>query len=297
MRSLALALSLALSPAIAFADACPPPGETAATLAALKAGGFAIEDAGRRQALALALLPCLSHPDPALRDGIGFEAWSTWLRAGALDAATRAEAIRRLLPQLTAPDGAGFGPPFAALVLSELARAEARDSQLDADALQDFAARAAAYLREVRDYRGFDPAEGWRHGVAHGADLVLQLSQHPTLDRAALDALADAIATQVAPTGHSYLHGEAQRLARALYFIARRGLHSESDWTAWLERLTHPAPLPDWNAAYTSLDGLARRHDLVAFLDRLYVLAREGGDAAAEAALRPGVVAALGRVR
>ena len=182
-------------------------------------------------------------------------------------------------------------------MLSELARAEARDPQLDDAALQDFAARAAAYLRDVRDYRGFDPVEGWRHGVAHGADLVLQLSQHPSLGRESLDALADAIAAQVAPTGHSYVHGEAQRLARALYFIARRGLHSEADWTAWLERLTDPAPLTDWNAAYASLDGLTRRHDLVAFLDRLYLLAREGGDAATEAALRPGVVAALGRVR
>ena len=39
----------------------------------------------RRQKLALALLPCLSNPDPGLRDGVAFEAYYTWMRAKLLD--------------------------------------------------------------------------------------------------------------------------------------------------------------------------------------------------------------------
>ena len=54
-----------------------------------------VEDAADRRALAVALLPCLAATDPALRDGIGYEALSTWMRAGALNADTLREAQQR----------------------------------------------------------------------------------------------------------------------------------------------------------------------------------------------------------
>ena len=47
----------------------------------------------------------------------------------------------------------------------------------------------------VRDYRGFDAKQGWRHGVAHGADLLLQLSRN----RHAVDAGAHAAGRQRGP--------------------------------------------------------------------------------------------------
>jgi hypothetical protein len=33
----------------------------------------------------------------------------------------------------------------------------------------------AALVRSIRDYRGFDEREGWRHAVAHTSDAMLQL--------------------------------------------------------------------------------------------------------------------------
>src|SRR5512134_2727044 len=100
IRTPALALLLFLSSTVATAAGCPPEGWTREQLEALKAAEFKLEDAARRQSLALGLLGCLSDPDPVLRDGIGFEALSTWLRADALDAATRLAAYEQLLPVL-----------------------------------------------------------------------------------------------------------------------------------------------------------------------------------------------------
>ena len=68
---------------------------------------------------------------------------------------------------------------------------------------------------------------------------------------------------------HAYVFGEAARLARPVRFVAARGLHSEADWTAWLEAIsarsgTYPASGPRSR-------GLAQRHDLTAFLAALHM--------------------------
>src|SRR5258705_220852 len=85
----------------------------------------------------------------------------------------------------------------------------------DANALQG--------LLGVTDRRGFDATQGWRHGVAHGADLLLQLGLNPALSAAQLDAIVQAIASQVAPAGeHFYVYGEPERLARPIAYIAKR---------------------------------------------------------------------------
>lgn len=112
--------------ASAHGAACPPSDDSRAELDALKNSGFEIADDTRRQTLALRLLDCLDNPDPALRDGIAFEAYYTWLRAGRIDLTTRRQLLTRLLGMLetTTPDPAGFRRPFAALVLAEVARTD-----------------------------------------------------------------------------------------------------------------------------------------------------------------------------
>ena len=90
MRWLLLALWLG-STTCAFAG-CPPAGYDHASLDALKAAKFEVRDTASRNALAEGLLDCLGDPDPALRDGIAYEAFGTWMRAGAFDA----EELRRL---------------------------------------------------------------------------------------------------------------------------------------------------------------------------------------------------------
>lgn len=242
-------------------------------------------------AQALALLPCLADADPAVRDAIAFEGLQAWMRAGRLQVST-IQAIRvRLLADLSAPDPRGFRPPFAALVLAEVARVDRMKPFLAADERADLVARAASYLSAVRDYRGFDAQEGWRHGVAHGADLALQLALNPQLTREQGEALLTAIAAQVmAADAHAYRYGEPERLMAPVFYLARRGWWTAADWERWLLALT--ARLPKANL-FQSQAGLAGRHNLTAFLSALYLQAREGSDRAVEEAWLPGLRKAL----
>lgn len=291
-----LALALSGLPLAAVAG-CPPEGRDRASLQAFKADGFALADDAARQALALALLDCLGDPDPALRDGVAYEGLATWLRADALAPGTRQALLERLLARVAsaAPDADGFQAPFAALVLSEVARTDRIAPWMTPAQRAVLVETAADYLERVRDYRGYRDGEGWRHGVAHGADLLMQLALNPALDKAQLDRLLAAAARQVAPSTHAYVHGESERLVRPVVFVLRRGLHDEAEWTAWVAGIASPAPLSSWAEALGSEAGLARRHNLRLFLLALHAALRESGDPALEARLPP-VRAALSSV-
>jgi hypothetical protein len=265
----------------AVAADCPPAGFDRPALEALRSAKFEIADVTRRQALAEALLPCLADPDPVLRDGVAFEAYSTWMRADLLDRDTRIRLLERLIPMLAAKpaDPAGFRQPFAVLVLSEVARTDRLAAWMTTGQRAQLIDAGVLYLTSLRDYRAFDPREGWRHGVAHSADLVTQLVLNSAVDRANVDRLLAAVASQVTPAGeHFYIHEESERLARAVLYAAQRGLHGADEWQQWLSKVASPAPFPEWGETYQSRAGLAKRHNLHAFLFALYVNVRESGD-------------------
>ena len=291
----ALLRAVALAAPLMAQAACPPAGHSRASLDALKAARWRVDDAAVRQPLALGLADCLADPDPALRDGVAFEALQAWMRGRLLDTATVQALRTRLMATLAAPaDGAGFAQPFAALVLAEVARVDRVQPYLDASGRAALVDAGTRYLAGVRDYRGFDAAEGWRHGVAHGADLMLQLSLNPQLQPAQAQALLDAIASQVMPGGaHFYRYGEPSRLAAPVFWLGRRDSLSAAQWQAWFDALTarQAPPDPATDAA------LAQRHNLGAFLSALYVSVQEQGDPAQRERLLPALRKALGAMR
>lgn len=252
---------------IAVADAahaCAPDGWNRAQLDALKAAQFEVDTEAQRNALALGLIDCLGVRDSSLRDGIAYEGLSIWMRAGVLSPSVLASLRDRLLPMLARKDRDGFQAPFAALVLSEVARTDRITPWMTPAARAELAHAASHYLASVRDYRGFSKDEGWRHGVAHGADLALQLGLNAKLDKPALDQLLDAIFAQVAPPGATFYHyGEPARLARPLLYIAARGMHDDAEWRQRLSAFADPASVI---ATVTTDELLARRHNITAFL-------------------------------
>lgn len=268
--------------------ACPPPPHTRDDLHALAAGGFQPARGGDESAWIVRLLACAEDPDPAIRDGVVFEAWQRWLRAGAIDAEILPGLTGTLMARLAGPpDEHGFRHPFAALLLSELARADRLQPFLEAGQRRHLLDLAARWLASVNDHRAWDPVEGWRHAVAHGADLVLQVGLHPQVDGEGVRRLLDALASQVAPPGHAYRHGEPERLARAAVFLHGRGLLTDSQWQAWLQGISSPAPLADWPASFASDAGQTRRHNVLAFLHALAFAMRiqHGADSAQTALL------------
>ncbi len=272
--------------------ACPPDGATKDSLLALKRTEWRVADDAARKSLALALLDCLADSDPVLRDELALDALARWMRARQLATETLQSMRERLLPQLRADaaDSSGFRQPFAALTLAEIARVDRLQPFLSADQRIELVRAGAGYLASVRDYRGFDPKDGWRHGVAHGADLMLQLSLNPAVDRTRLDAILAAIASQTMPPGaHFYVYGEGERLMAPVFYIGRRGVLGVDDWNAWFLALTAKRARPE----IATQASLADKHNLSSFLLPLYASLKENGDAQMQARMLPGVTAAM----
>lgn len=284
MRALAVFAAALLLHGGALA-ACPPSGATPA----LRAAKWEVADHAQRQAMALGMLDCLGNPDPALRDEGAFTALQTWMRGQQLDSVTLHALRAALLTMLRQADADGFAQPFAALVLAEVVRADRIKPFLDEAQRGEIVSAGTAYLRQLRDYRGYDDQQGWRHGVAHGADLMLQLALNPATDKAEQQAMLAAIRAQLrAPgtQGHFYHYGEGERLMAPVFHLARRTQLSEADWQAWFGSLAL-APGATTQAA------LADRHHLKSFLLPLYVSLGETSDIALRARMLPIVTKAL----
>ncbi len=288
----ALAL-LAVASFVAQAQ-CPPQGETSASLQSLKLTGWKssrLDDTVLRQRLAIALIDCLGNPDPQLRDALAFDALQTLMRGQRLDAPTMQSIRARLLASLAEPtDASGFRKPFSALALAEVMRADRIRPFLFPAEREEIVERGAAWLASVRDYRGFDAREGWRHGVAHGADLMVQFAVHPLVTRAQAETILGAIASQVAPPGETFYHyGEAERLMAPVFYLARRGWFTADDWDAWLAMVV--AKVPPFEP--TTQAGLAARHNVSAFVQALYVSVQESENDEVKKALLPGLAKAI----
>lgn len=271
-------------------SACPPAGYDRAALEALKANQWSIPDDAARNAFARSLVLCLGHADPALRDGVAYEALAHYMRNGQLSAPTLDWLNTSLQAFLVAPDPQGYQRPFAALVLAEVARTDRVAPWMSAAQRAQLVDASVAYLEGIRDYRGFVAGEGYRHAVAHAADLMLQLVLNANIDRPQLERIRAAIASQIAPGEHFYVNGESERLARPILYMAQRNVFTEAEWTAWFTALAGEET--SWSDWYLSNAGLARRHNITAFVSTIFINARLSTNTAF-AALLPGAEAAI----
>lgn len=260
----------------------------------LKDNNFRPRESIRDNTLALMLADCLGHPDPALRDGIAYEGITAMLRRGRVNNS----GIRRLLHKCEAfikgdDDNNGFLKPFAALCIAEVARTDRINPHFSEEERARIVSLASEYLQSIEDYRGFDEVEGWRHGVAHSADILMQLSLNEHIGAQLHRDMLGAVASQIAPKDHFYIYGEPARLARPLLFIAMQGTIGEQEWTNWFDDIAKPGPeLENWEQAFSSLTGLAKRHNLTAFLSALHMNVVENDNQNIKMIL-PGLNAAL----
>jgi hypothetical protein len=278
MRTL-LIIMLGLLPAIAAA--CPPAGMSRTALVALKEAKGEVADNARRQALALGLLACLGDPDPVLRDDVAFGLLASWMRSRKLDPATVTHIRTTGLASLKQADAQGFAQPFAALVLAEVARADRIAPYLSASERAELVQAGAHYLATVRDYRGYDEQQGWRHGVAHAADMMMQLALNGALVKQDQQRILSAVAAQLTAAGAQsppqfFHYGEGERLAMPVFLLAARAELAPAEWEAWFGTL---AVNPSDNGVPGQAQ-LAHRHNVKSFMMSLYVLLSESKDAA-----------------
>lgn len=289
--SILLFCLIGLSSTISFA-ACPPAGETPESLLQLKASQWQIGDTAQRQQIALTMLECLGHPNPQLRNGIAFEALSFWMRGELLNTETVQQIRQQLIKQIQtkpATNDEGFTQPFAALVLAEVARVDRRKAFMTDDQRQDMVDTAAHYLRHISDFRGYDEKSGWRHGVAHAADWMMQLSLNPALKKNQHEIMLAALAHQIRNDQHFYQYGEAERLMTPVFYLGLRSAITNEEWETWFSSLL----ATNLDLKKTTQASLARKHNLNAFFSAMYLNLQESKQVALQEKILPIVIKSL----
>ncbi len=236
-------------------------------------------DAATRTRLLLSLPGCLDLPDPALRDTYAFEVLSLILRGSDQSPDTVRMLMHSLLDRIGSADWDvhGFRSPFMFLALAEVARVDRLTPFLSEEERWDLLMEAKSYLAGLEDYRGFTEGEGWRHGVAHTADLLMQMSLNAHLTKPQAEEILAAIASKVAPENHAYIFGESERLAAPVTYLGWKETFTAEEWEAWFSALWPPDD-PQREVAYKSEAALTRLHNLRAFAQSIYVSAVASND-------------------
>lgn len=222
----------------------------------------------------LSLAACLGDPDPAIRDRLAYSTLADMLRnempepINLLALKVYLTAVVKAQPRRNE----GFAAPFAMLVLSEVARTDRVEPWMSPEERTELITLGADYLAGLTDYRGFDDEEGWRHGVAHTADLFMQFALNDAITMEDAGLIVEAVSGKVAaPDAPAYVFGEPERLARPILFLARAGLRTDEQWVAFFNALKPDEEAPRWQDPYMSEDGLAAIHNTKAFAMALYV--------------------------
>ena len=219
--------------------------------------------------LAPRLLPCLASPNPVLRDEYGFGLFVFWLRGEHLDEDVRKALFDELLVDLRRNGHEDtLRRSFAALVLSELLRADSVAPFLDQARRDSLLTATATALAAETDYRGLDPELGWVHPIAHQADLLWRFALHNALRSEQVPAILTAVYGKASQTDTPYHFNEPDRLARVVAVLLRREATTAEDFRQWLTQF-RTADGSDWSEAFRSGAGMIRLHNSKLFLRAL----------------------------
>lgn len=215
---------------------------------ALAKSGFVVPPGQTAMGLLREMNALLASTDPVLRDDVAFSAAERWI---VRDKVVGPEDLRTLTALWTAnlEDGLGtsgddrvFKRTFSALSLSLIAAREVATPFLTAAEAQQLFDRLLDYFGRERDLRGFDPAHGWMHSVAHTADAFKFLARGTQWAPGNLSRLLDAVRAKIDASDQVFVWGENERLAAALHAAMRRAdadaAVTEAWASAWVPRHT-----------------------------------------------------------
>lgn len=224
--------------------------------------------------LAIELLGCLASVNKELRDQIGYELFTYWLRGEKLSDETR----RVLLGELTSmmavppemmPGNSAFARSFSALILSEVMRSDSNQPFMTTAERQALLDQAIQSLERENDFRGLDADLGWIHPVAHMSDLLWRFALHPETSAEQAESILAGVRSKVSPTEVFYSFNESDRLARVITTLIQRELPGADRVGLWIKSFETPDSMEKWSEAFMSPRGMAELHNTKLFLRAL----------------------------
>ncbi|HEY2980206.1 MAG TPA: DUF2785 domain-containing protein [Anaerolineales bacterium] len=221
----------------------------------IKENNFALPPGASAPALTEELFTYLGSTDPELRDNIAYEIFANWLDQQVYAPDQLRSLILVLI--LNLHEGLGeretdsvFLRSFSALCLAEIIHHDGTHPFLDKEELLDILARSLEYLEGEQDPRGYVAVKGWAHALAHTADLLYVLADDPRLGRDEMARILDGVRSKlVRPTDWTYVHGEDERLVRAVTAVFARNLLDQDTLAAWLNSFASPAA-GSWQSSF-----------------------------------------------
>ncbi len=215
----------------------------------------------------------LGDTDPHLRDDIACTALATWVERGVYD-----DLLAGLGDGMAAGLRVGLGEvgtdtvfrrSFSGVVLAACIQRDNERPLVPGGKVLEWGDRIATWLLGERDLRGFVPAKGWAHAVAHAADGLGTLASSPHASTPELTVVLDVVADRVlAPGDRTFANGEADHLARATTAVVRRDRVPLALLEPWIARVAAGA---DPSAYDGPGDPWLATGNAQAFLRALYV--------------------------
>jgi hypothetical protein len=220
--------------------------------------------------LAPELVSCLGSPDPELRDSIGYELFTYWLRQDKLTDETRAALLAELTSEMRrGSEGSTLSRSFSALILSEVMRSDAIKPFMTDAERQTLLDATITALEQEKDFRGLEADIGWVHPIAHMADLLWRFALHPATSKEQASTILDGVRSKVAPTEVSYSFNEGDRLARVVTTLIQNEVIDAGKIGAWIQSFETPHAMDTWSNAFMSSAGMAELHNTKQFLRAL----------------------------
>jgi hypothetical protein len=246
---------------------------------ALTNNDYQVPDGHTLNELTRELFGYLGSTDPELRDDIAYIVYANFLKREKYSKDDIRAHVKELLANLDKGIGetetdSVFLRTFSVLLLSEIVHNDNKKPLLDRKQVHSILAGGLRYLSLEKDPRGYVPVKGWAHALAHTADLMLVLGTNRFTDRSDHKNILKAIADKlVRSTNWVYIHGEDERLAKAVIAILERNMIVLDFLQEWLTSFIKPEK--SWRGSYTD-EGQARAfHNVRNFLRSLLFAVRK----------------------
>lgn len=202
------------------------------------------------------LTGCLTHlgdPDSHIRDDIVYPAFAHLLHDGHFTKEELREITMRLMSDeylmrdMTNVDADSvLTRSFTTLQLAILVFVHRRDGLFDEEALKRYFHQFLTYFKEETVLDGYDSKVGWKHAIAHAADLFHQFAQVNELGAVELLAMLEAIRDKLCVSDHLFRSDEDERMTSAIVATIDRQQIDEDDLLDWLR----PMSLDNWPTTY-----------------------------------------------
>ncbi|MCB9418314.1 MAG: DUF2785 domain-containing protein [Ardenticatenaceae bacterium] len=203
---------------------------------------FRVKNNREQFELALAMVRFIGSPDPALRDGLIYQAFCFWILE---QEAFTAVQLHQLLDLAVDENhlfywlgekgtDSVFTRSFSMLLLPLLLIAHRQRPYLTQPEIVNLKETVIHYLEQEQDMRGYVPEKGWAHAVAHAADALDDLALCKELGADDLRDILTAVQRKIGTDNYVFVHEEDERMVTAVTSLLSRQVLSEAEITNWI---------------------------------------------------------------